>query len=149
MAANSLRERIILADKAILDALAMIKTVERRLPTYKDLQTFALTQLPVAAVVGRIPKPNNHISTRNGQVDQIISELRVDIFVYLQENVDADSEISNMLDDLWPALYSDSTRGGLCMFTALEAKENTETWPPFVAFNITCLHQYKHSTGGI
>lgn len=149
MAANSLRERIILADKAILDGLAFIKTVERRLPSYKDLQEFALTQLPVAAIVGRIPKPTNHIDRRTGQVDQIVSELRTDIFVYIQENVNADSEISDYLDDMWPALYSDPTRGGLCMFTALEAKENTETWRPFVAFQLTCVHQYQHSTGGI
>jgi len=149
MAANSIRERLILADKAILDGLSFIKTVERRLPSYKDLQNFALTQLPVAAIVGRIPKPNNKVSSQTGQVDQILSQLRVDIFVYLQENENADSAISSYLDDMWPELYADPTRGGLCMFTALEAKEDTETWQPFVAFQITCIHQYKHSTGGI
>ncbi|MGD9156799.1 MAG: hypothetical protein PVG39_00195 [Desulfobacteraceae bacterium] len=149
MAANSIRERLILADKAILDELSFIKTVERRLPSYKDLQNFALTQLPVAAIVGRIPKPTNKVSSRTGQVDQILSELRVDIYVFLQENESADSAISSYLDDLWPQLYADPTRGRLCMFTTLEATENTETWPPFVAFQLTCVHNYQHSTGGI
>ena len=149
MGENSIRERLILSDVGILEALEVITTVERKLPTYKDLKNFALTQMPVAAVVGGIPIPTNHICTRTGQVDKIISKLRVDIYVYQQEYSNTDSRISFMLDDLWPALYNNPTRDNLCLITTLEAEEHVETWTPFVAFKISCFHDYNHSTEGI
>jgi hypothetical protein len=149
MATNSFRERLIQSDVEILETLDTIRTVDRRLPTYSELQEFALTQLPVACVVGGLPKPENHFAGRTGQVDQIVSLLRVDIYIYLQENEEADSEISNMLDELWPALYSNPRRDDLCMSTYLDSEEVTEIWRPFVAFKISCFHRYKHSTGGI
>ena len=149
MASNSIRERIILADIALVKTIDSIKTVERRLPSYSDLQSFALTQLPVAAVVGRIPVPVNHISNRNGQVDQCNSELKVDIYVFIQENKNADVQVSSILDDFWRVLYTDPTRNELGTFLELIAEENIETWVPFVAFKITCKHIYNHSIGGI
>lgn len=149
MADNSKRERIIVADKQLIETMSSIKTVERRLPSYSDLQSFASTQLPVAAIVGRIPKPTNHVSKRDGQVDQCVSILNVDVYVFLQENKNADTQISSLLDDFWSTLYSDPTRGGLAMFLELIAEENIETWSPFVAFKITCSHKYQHTTGGI
>jgi hypothetical protein len=149
MAANSLREQIILADISLIEALSNVKTVVRTVQSYSDLSNFAGPQLPVAAVVGRLPVPANHIRTRDGQVDQILSELKVDVYFYFQENVNADLEISDYLDDLWVALYADPTRGGLCLYTELLAVENYETWAPYTAFQMVINHRYKHNTGGI
>jgi hypothetical protein len=149
MAENSKREQIILADIAILEGMSQIKTVKRTLQSHSDLQEFAGTQLPVAAVVGKLPVPVNHKTGRDGQVDMIISNLAVELYVYFQENVSADKEISDLLDDLWAALYSDPTRGGLCMLTTLTANPNYESWPPYVAFQVSCEHKYQHSIGGI
>jgi len=149
MAENSKREAIILSDIALIESIPAIKTVARRLPSFSDLQSFASTQFPAVAVVGRIPVPVNHVQSRNGQVDLIVSELRVDAYVFIHENVNADAKISNILDDFWAVLYTNPTRNNLCMFTSLEATETTETWPPFVAFQLTCFHKYQHSIGGI
>jgi hypothetical protein len=149
MAANSKREQIILADVAIMQGVSGITTVERTIQTYSDLQDFAQTQLPVAAVVGRLPVPKNHIAGRDGQVDYIISELVVDVFVYIQAAQDQDVVVSSMLDDIWPALYADPRRGDLCMGTQLTAHADVEYWNPYVAFKVSCVHQYQHDTQGI
>lgn len=149
MAANSKREQIILADVAIMQGVSSITTVKRTIQAYSDLQDFAQTQLPVAAVVGMLPVPKNHVTGRDGQVDYIISELKVDIFVYFQEANDQDEQVSLMLDDIWSALYSDPKRGILCMGTQLTAHADVEYWDPYVAFKISCIHQYQHNTQGV
>ena len=149
MSDNSIREQIIEADKAIIESMSNIKTVIRRLPSYADLQQFALSQFPAVVVVGRMPEPENHISRRDGQVDQCLSELKVDLFIFIQENENADSQISSLLDDFWRVLYLNPTRNNLVLITELIAEENIEIWEPFVAFKITCKHKYKHTTGGI
>lgn len=149
MGENSLREQIILADVAILEAMSQIKTVKRTVQSYADLQEFATPQFPAVAVVGGLPVPTNHVQTRTGQVDQIVSLLKVNVYTYLMANKDHDSVISSMLDDMWPALYADPTRNGLCMFTELTATGDKEQWDPYVAFLVTINHQYKHNTQGV
>lgn len=149
MADNSIRERIILADMELIEAISSIKTVIRTVPTLTDLDNYAVTQLPLACVVGKLPVPKNHISKRDGQVDQIISDLAIDIFVFFQENVNMDSELSFMLDDFWAAMYSNPTRSNLVMTTWLEANPQPEHLPPYYAFQLIVNHSYKHTTGGI
>jgi hypothetical protein len=146
---TSKREQIILSDIALIEQAESIKTVKRTMQSYSDLQSFAGTQLPIAAVVGRLPVPQNKFSTRDGQVDQIISSLRVDVFIYFQENQNMDSVLSSILEELWIKLYQDPTRNDLCILTHLEVQENNEVWPPFVAFQLIINHQYKHTTEGI
>lgn len=146
---SSKRERIILADLAIVQSIQEIKTVQRTMPSYKDLSSFATTQLPVVAVVGRFPVPENKFSTRTGQVDQCISKLKVDIYCYLIANTDSDSELSNIMDEFWRILYLNPTRDNLVINTVLEPKENNEYWAPYIAFQITCIHKYQHDPGGI
>ena len=150
MAANSKRERIILADVAIVETIDAITTTVRTLQSYSDLESFAITQFPVAAIVGRLPVPNNKHSRRySAAVDQCISDLRVDIFVYFMNNEDADTQLSSLLDDLFAALYTNQSRNDLCLSTVLELTENNEVWHPFAAFKLTCVHTYQHDTGGI
>lgn len=150
MAANSIRERIILSDIEKVGNVAAISTVVRTMQTYSELQNFAGTQFPVAAVVGRIPVPQYKTSGRiPALVDQCISELKVDIFVYFINNENADEQLSSMLDDIFVALFQDQSRSNLCLSTELRMDENNEVWAPFAAFKITCVHKYKHDTGGI
>jgi len=153
MAVNSKRERIIVHVVGLLEGVASIKTVARTKQTYAELQEFALTQLPVAAVVGRLPVPSTsgysmHISRRTS-VDVIVSDLAIDVYVYAQELEEPDTLISNLADDLWAALYVDQRMGGLVVETRLNLEEETEWWHPFLAFRITVNVKYKHDTGGI
>ncbi len=149
MAANSKREQLILSDVAILEALTVIKTTKRTVQSYSDLQTFANTQLPVAAVVGGLPVTDDHLSGRRPRVDYIVSDLKIDIHVYIQANENQDMQVSDMLDDLWAALYANPNRNGLCMLTQLAATANYEYWSPYVAFKLSCIHKYQHTTEGI
>lgn len=151
MANNSKREQIILADVEILQSIEAIKTVKRTLQSYSDLRdNFALTQLPVAAIIGRLPVPTSHIDNRTGFVDYAVSRLVVDVYVYFQENVDMDTVLSSLLDDMWAALYQNPSRNGLCMYTTIEMSEqNHQVWSPFVAFQVKVIHAYQHTTGGI
>jgi len=149
MADNSLREQIILSDIVLLEQIAGVKTVKRTMQSYSDLERFAVTQFPVVAVVGELPVPSNKINARNGQVDQCISSLSVNLYVYLQANENADTEISSLLDDIWVKMYEDPTRSSLVMLTTIDIDKGSEYFNPFAAFKLTINHMYQHSTGGI
>lgn len=150
---TSIREQLILADKAILDDLSWIKKVDRALIDYNELKNYAITQLPVAAVVGRLPKPNQYKFSEREQavVDQIQSSLIVDVFFYFQRGnwSDMDEKVSSYANDLFVALFADPGRGGLCLRTTVELVPDYSYWDPFVAFKLMITHQYLHTTGGI
>lgn len=150
MAENSKREQIILRVIAELEEIPSIRTVVRKLPENSDLKTFALTQFPVIAVVGKLPIPAEHISGRRpARADVMVSKLTVDLYVYFQERESPDSMISNLADDLWVKLNEDQTKNGLVISTILRMTENPEYWDPFVAFRFSCEFKYIHTTGGI
>lgn len=148
VAENSKREQIILASKAILSTLPEVKTVVRSLQTYAELNTFAGTQLPLCALVGKLPAPKEKRTDRTGKVDQIISELKIDVITYFQAYSKEDTEISTLGDTIFGALYMDQYRGGLVLSTAVKPLEKTNIWRPFVAFQMTIEHTYLHTTGG-
>jgi len=148
MAQNSKRERLILSTKAILDALPEIKSVKRTLQAHSDLSNFALTQLPICAVVGRLPVPVEKSNTRNGEVDQIISLLKIDVVTYFQSYDNEDIQISNLGDTIFAALYTNQNRDGLALTTHIKPHEQTNIWTPFVAFKMVVEHTYLHNTGG-
>lgn len=151
MAKNSIREQILVYHtRYLIGKVKSINHVVRVVPLYSDLQQFAVTQFPLAAVVGRLPVPDEKLSNRNGySVDKIISSLRIDNYIYMQEREDRDSVISDIVDDVWAKCYSDITYGGLVMKTLLEVNEEIEVADPFVAFRLTSKVTYQHSTGGI
>lgn len=149
MATDSKREQIILADLELVRSVTTLKSTLRVQPQKSELDNFAQTQFPVAAVVGRLPKPLEKRPGRSMDQDQFISELKVDIFTYLQVNQDVDAQISDLADDLWNALYQDQSRGNLCIELTIDIDENTNVWAPFAAFKITAIHKYVHGVGGI
>lgn len=149
MAENSKRERIILSNIDILSNVLIIKTIKRTLQSYSDLQRFATTQLPLIAVVGGLPVPVDHIKTRDMSVDQIISSLSIKLYVYFNANIDTDKIVSDLLDDIWKALYSNQSRDGLCLTTRITADQDYEYWAPYGAFGVTVIHKYKHNIEGI
>jgi len=150
MATNSFRERLILADYAIVSEISGFTTVVRRMQSYSELKEFAVTQFPVAAVVGRLPIPKEYKSGRtSGEILQVRSELSVDVYVYLHVNVDMDTEISNYADTLWASMLGNPTRSKLCLSTIVKLEEDIVQLPPFGAFKLTCIHEYIHGIGGI
>jgi len=150
---TSIREQLIVADKAIVDSVSFIKTVKRSMMKYEDLKKFASTQIPVGAVVGRLPKAEEyHRSGRHREIiGQISSSLIVDVFVYFQNTTVEmmDTEVSEKANELFAALFADSSRNGLCLETTVDIKPDYLYWDPFVAFTVQISHLYIHTTGGI
>lgn len=150
MTANSIRERLILSDIELLSGLDSIKTITRVMQSHSDLADFALTQLPVAAVVGRLPQITNKFSRRNrATIDQCSSRLSVDIYVYFLNNENSDIQLSDMLEEIWKIMNTNPTRGSLCLGTTVDFTEQTEIFRPYGAFKVTINHDYIHDLGGI
>ena len=150
---TSIREQLIVADLAIVNSVSFIKTVKRSMMKYEDLKKFASTQIPVGAVVGRLPMVQKyHRSGRQREViGQIESSLVVDVFVYFQNTtVDTmDTEVSEKANAMFNALFADSSRNGLCLETTVDIKPDYLYWDPFVAFTVKISHLYIHTTKGI
>jgi len=151
MGTNSIRERLIVADAELIEKITTIKTVRRSMQMYADFKQFTTQQFPVAAVVGRLPVPDFHLVRQTGHVDYCISELRVDVYIYFhQQDIEKmDTEISDIVEDLWVQLFTDPTRGGLCITTQVTMDENIGVLRPYAAFNLIVSHQYQHTIGGI
>jgi len=149
MAANSKRERIVQQVVTELEAVSSVTTVIRKLPTYEDLGKFALTQLPVVAVVAGLPVPIPHPATRGTGKDIFLSELALSLYCYFQDNVNPDSTLSTLLDDLWAKLYTDQEKAGLALGTVLKPTAHQDYWHPFYAFRLDAIITYTHGIGGI
>lgn len=156
MAANSKRELIILELVNNIEDISSINTVERVRPNFADLGNFAETQLPLVAVVGKLPKPVPKRSGRQtGIVDKFISDLEIDLFCYAMENVNPDSKVSDLADDLWAKIHSDPTLitddylKGLTLQVDVMPEIQVGIWDPYVVFKMVCIYKYVHTIGGI
>ena len=150
MAKNSKREQILVYHLNLMKVIGSINHTQRILPSYAQLGNFASTQFPVLAVVGRLPVPvvKKTGSSQSGR-GLAISSLTIDNFVYLQDNENPDSKISEILDDIWVRGYSDRTYGGLIMEVDLTPEPEVVQWPPFLAFRVSHVVRYQHTIGGI
>ena len=150
MATDSIREQIIKYHESQLKSLNSITTVTRVMPTFEEVLNFAVTQFPVAAIVSGLPVPSEKMSSRNrSDVDIIISDLKIDTFVYVSDNVNPDEKMSSVANDVWVKLYSFPTYNALAFGTILNFSGRPEYIKPILAFKITSTVTYKHSTGGI
>lgn len=152
MALNSKREQLLTKIVAELDELNSIKTVDRVMPNgLSDLENYAATQLPLAAVVGKLPDPTYKITTRTGHtVDKVTSVLGIDVFIYAEDNVAPDSTISLLADDVWVKLLADETHGFRWVTgTTIHPDVNAAVWAPYCAFNMLVNVTYLHDKGGI
>lgn len=135
-----------------LEGLRSIRFVDRKQPHgVSELQAYPQTQLPLAVVMGRLPAPTYKVSTRNGHtVDLVRSVLGVDIIVYALNNVDPDSTISELADDVWARMFEDETHGFKWVLgTEVVPETNVGVWDPYCAFSMLVNITYIHGKGGI
>lgn len=152
MAHNSKREQLLVKVVSELEQLNSIKTVDRVMPGgLSDLEQYAATQLPLAAVVGKLPDPTYKLSTRTGHtVDKVTSVLGINLYVYALSNVDPDSTVSELADDIWAKMLADETHGFKWVTgTQLIPDVNVAVWAPYCAFNMLVNITYLHDKGGI
>jgi len=149
MAEQSLRERIIEYVIGEIEELDCFNTVQRTLPAYTELGNFPQDSFPVAAVVAGLPQQvDTHVS-RRACVDVFRSALGITVFVWDHLNEECDTRISFLADELWAKLYSDQTKGGLAIGTALTFGEIPTYLKPYINFSLTATVTYTHTTGGI
>lgn len=152
MADNSRREQILVQVVSDLGSIPAIEQVKRVQPnTLDDIRRYSTGQMPLAVVIGGMPKPTEHISGRGpGGVDIIVSVLKVELYCYFMDNENPDSTLSSLLDDIWAALYADQTLGfKFVQGVTIDPKVEVAAWPPYVAFSLTFNVTYNHTTGGI
>jgi len=152
VAANSRREQLLLALVAALGTITAIKQVTRVQPTtLDDIRRYSSGQMPLIAVIGGVPQPREHMSGRGpGGVDVILSEMRADLFIYFMDNKTPDSTLSSIMDDIWAKIYEDQTLSlNFCTGITIDPKVEIAAWPPYVAFSLSTVINYHHTTGGI
>jgi len=150
MSDNSIREQIILQFKSELEEIESINSVQRIRPSLDGLTNFASSQLPLIAFETGLPVPVQKRSSRiQGNVDIFVSDLNVNVFCYALENVNPDSKISNLADDLWKKIYSDPRHNNLCLATNIDTHIEAAIWHPYIVFGFKVILQYTHTSGGI
>lgn len=152
MAENSKREQILEAIRLLFEDLDSIKTVQRVRPSFADLGNFASTQLPVMALVGGLPKPQEKWSGRvQGTVDKFRSKLVCEIYLYALANVDPDTTVSDLADDIWATLYSKPNLDlpNTVLGVEIEPTISVGHFDPYIVFKMDAHINYLHGIGGI
>jgi len=156
MAENSRRELMLIEVVDTIEELSSIREVKRTRIGFNDLGMYSGEQLPLVAVVGKLPKPTPKRSGRApGISDKFVSDLGVELTCYAMDNVNPDSTVSNLADDLWAKIYSNPTlvtddySDGLAIQLDVEPEIQVGIWDPYVVFKMNCVYKYIHGTGGI
>ena len=159
MAEDSKRERIIQywVDKFTAgdtERTARFKTVRRTRPELAEMKNFSGPELPVLAIVAKLPKPVEHKKSRSpGGADFFVSILSIDFIVFAMDNENPDKLVSDLADDLWVTIYSDPTTGSgndaLTAGVSVSPEPMVGQWPPLLAFKMIADFSYYHTTGGI
>jgi hypothetical protein len=145
------REEVVNYIINLLKAMPEFNLVERRLLEYEQLAQWAETSFPVVAVVAGLPVPQEKLTSRakGGTIDKVISELGVDLYVYLHADENPDSRVSEILEALWIKLLEDESQGNLVLGTTLDPDPTVGYLHPYVAFRVTVAMRYVHDKGGI
>ena len=150
MALNSMREQILEGIKTKLGTVSSITTVKRVRPAFQDLDTIASTQMPLIAILGKLPKPVQKRSSRvQGIPDKFTSVLGVEVYCYALANVDPDSVVSDLADDIWASLFTDPLLGTLLIEFDVSPEVQVGIWDPYIVFRMNCSAKYIHTTGEI
>lgn len=152
MASDSTREKIAAALKTAVAKITSVKTVTRTWPSLASLAQFGDPQFPVIAVVAGLPVPFEfkRSGRRPSTVDVVRSALRVSLYLYdrVAED-DGDSRLSDLADDVWAAVWADSTVGGLVDEFSASFPDEVATIDPYIVARLEVRVQYRHDTRGI
>jgi len=152
MAANSLREQIILNVISTLESVSSITTVSRTRPAFngQEFIDLASANLPLAAVVGQLPDPDGKLSSGTpANYVFFTSQLGIGVTVYADATANPDLLISSLVDDVWVGLHEDLTRGGVALMTEVKPELETKLVHPYVLFDININVTYEHGIDSI
>lgn len=132
----------------------LIKTVTRDLiKDMKELMQYPQTHLPVAAVIGSLPETEPHISSQGGKGGlpmKFNSTLTVSIYVYFNSNKEPDTVLSEIANDLWKALFKETTRNGNAVKTTISPDPGVgRLGSSYYGFVFNVKVNYIHGTDSI
>lgn len=148
MASDSIAEQIVTTILDALEGVSSISTVERNFPTLEEIERAAVTQLPKVCVVPDLPQTVNWGSSVNHYNDRVQSEIPISLFLYFQARVEPSETAFSLVDDLWAALLSDATWGGLAMQTEIYP-EALGYFGAIVACRLDLRVRYLHNGSSI
>lgn len=157
MSQDSQRELIIKAVESKLNELQWPTAVKRGRANFDTIKTLAVTQFPFISITGSLPvpqmSPGTVASNRGSHARYLvfISSLRIEIVVYdyIYDNTQYDILVSTRADDVWAKLYEDPSFGNKCLSCMIEPEPMVGVWDPYLAFKLTAVVTYSHTTGGI
>jgi hypothetical protein len=135
----------------LLEGMQDLKTIIRKRVGYDELRNFAITQMPVAAVVSKLPIPTPKWSGRNHSTPDLFdSQFEISVTVFLSDaSEEHDSELSHVADEMWRTLWSNLTLSGYAQRIEVKPESGVSVWPPYVAFRFLLIVHYQHNVGGL
>jgi len=153
MAANSIRERILLDIKSTLEAVSAIGMVKRKVVgDVSELKEIPANQFPVVFMTAGLPVPKSggFVTLReSSQSSAVRSILSVQLRTYGFSYAAPDSGISTVAEDIWDVLYADPTVNGLAEGVTVIPQKNTMFFEPYYRFDIIYDVEYVHDTDNL
>ncbi len=151
MTTESIANNIVKQVVTLLSGLDSLKTVTRRPPAQGEFEQFSAAQLPLAVVMGGMPARQEE----DPRALNFISALPISIQVFISNNVDPNSEMYDVADDIWAALMTlprddrNAYFNGLAQSITAVPQPVQNYAPPYASFGYDLEVTYTHSNKGI
>jgi hypothetical protein len=153
MAANSIREQILLRVKTVLEAVTVVGSVKRKvISSFVELKDIPFPSFPVVFMTAGLPVPKNggYVTLReSSQSSKVRSVLSINLRTYGLDKSDPDSAVSTVAEDIWDALYADPTVNSLAEAVTVIPIRDTMFFEPFYRFDMIYNVEYIHDTDNI
>ena len=153
MAANSIREQILVQVKAVLEAITAIGSVERKVvASVSELKQIPFPLFPVICMTAGLPVPKGrgYVTLReSGQSSNLRSILSINLRTYGLDKLEPNTAISTLAEDIWDELYDDPTVDSLAESVTVKLQGETLFFEPFYRFDMIYDVEYIHDTDGI
>ena len=153
MAANSIREQILVEVKTVLESVTAVGSVKRKVvASVLELKGIPSPLFPVVCMTAGLPVPKGggYVTLReSGQSSKIRSILSINLRTYGLDKLEPDTAISILAEDIWDELYDDPTVDGLAESVTVKLQRETLFFEPFYRFDMIYDVEYIHDTDGI
>ncbi len=153
MAANSIREQILVKVETILNNIDAINSVKRKvISSVQELKEIPFPLFPVTYMTAGLPVPKGggYVTLReSGESSKVRSILSINLRTYGLDKSDPDTAISSLAEDIYSGLYADPTVGALAESVTVRLQRETLFFEPFYRFDMIFDVEYIHDTDGI
>jgi len=153
VAANSIREQILVEVKTVLESVTAVGSVKRKVvASVLELKGIPSPLFPVVCMTAGLPVPKGggYVTLReSGQSSKIRSILSINLRTYGLDKLEPDTAISILAEDIWDELYDDPTVDGLAESVTVKLQRETLFFEPFYRFDMIYDVEYIHDTDGI